>query len=250
MGIRYALFVICFATLCLAGDDIDIPLLNGHIRIVNPRFLRDNGYGSTVPELSYTLVNESGSPWKSLRLRFQILYVCKDKANSATQDEGTSLGWDSSTPVSLHKADSIIPLVGSVQGCYTDKIHVTLLSAENVYTKVDGPTGEKVDLDKEMADAEDRARRLDEDKKAEQTKRQAAEAKDAAAMAAKEKQDAAAEAKARAQREAAKLEAIRRAKLACIQIYKDTADKRVGDLTVKEEQAVRACQNLGLYSPQ
>lgn len=36
---------------------------------------------------------------------------------------------------------------------------------------------------------------------------------------------------------------------ACATIYRKTADKKVGDLTVAEEQDVRRCQNLGLYSP-
>lgn len=36
---------------------------------------------------------------------------------------------------------------------------------------------------------------------------------------------------------------------ACRQVYDKTADKKVGDLTVREEQQVRACQALGLYPP-
>jgi hypothetical protein len=36
----------------------------------------------------------------------------------------------------------------------------------------------------------------------------------------------------------------------CSAVYRNTADKKVGDLTVKEEQQVRACQALGLYPPQ
>jgi len=35
----------------------------------------------------------------------------------------------------------------------------------------------------------------------------------------------------------------------CSIAYKSTADKKVKDLTVKEEQLVRACQNLNLYHP-
>jgi hypothetical protein len=46
-------------------------------------------------------------------------------------------------------------------------------------------------------------------------------------------------------------EAAERAKIraVCLTIYKGTSDKRVGDLTVKEEQQVRACQLLSLYPP-
>ena len=36
----------------------------------------------------------------------------------------------------------------------------------------------------------------------------------------------------------------------CSEVYKNTIDKKVRDLTVREEQQVRACQALGLYPPQ
>jgi len=35
----------------------------------------------------------------------------------------------------------------------------------------------------------------------------------------------------------------------CTFIYRNTADKRIGDLTVRESQQVQACQVLGLYPP-
>ena len=42
-------------------------------------------------------------------------------------------------------------------------------------------------------------------------------------------------------------EELQRARPACHAIYLSTGDKKIADLTVKEEQAVRACQTLGLY---
>lgn len=42
----------------------------------------------------------------------------------------------------------------------------------------------------------------------------------------------------------------RNIRAACSAIYKNTADKKIRDLTVKEEQQVRNCQTLGLYPPQ
>jgi hypothetical protein len=36
----------------------------------------------------------------------------------------------------------------------------------------------------------------------------------------------------------------------CAAVYRNTADKKVSDLTVKEGQQVRACQAVGLYPPQ
>ena len=37
---------------------------------------------------------------------------------------------------------------------------------------------------------------------------------------------------------------------ACALIYKNTIDKKINDLTVREEQQVRACQALDMYPPQ
>jgi hypothetical protein len=54
----------------------------------------------------------------------------------------------------------------------------------------------------------------------------------------------------RADEEARAAEELRRVRLACSTTYQNTADKKVKDLTVKEEQQVRACQALGLYPPQ
>jgi hypothetical protein len=42
----------------------------------------------------------------------------------------------------------------------------------------------------------------------------------------------------------------RKVRAACALIYRNTADTKLRDLTVKEEQQVRACQALGLYPPQ
>jgi hypothetical protein len=41
----------------------------------------------------------------------------------------------------------------------------------------------------------------------------------------------------------------REIRASCSLIYRNTAEKKVGDLTVNEEQQVRRCQGLGLYPP-
>jgi hypothetical protein len=49
-------------------------------------------------------------------------------------------------------------------------------------------------------------------------------------------------------KEAARLRAEQKvAKEVCPPLYKETANKKIADLTVKEEQQVRACQLLGMY---
>ena len=56
-------------------------------------------------------------------------------------------------------------------------------------------------------------------------------------------------AKYRAEKEAADAEERRVLRANCTVIYQSTIDKKVKDLTVREEQQVRACQVLGLYPP-
>lgn len=56
-------------------------------------------------------------------------------------------------------------------------------------------------------------------------------------------------AKQRAEEEAKTTEERRQIRAACALIYRNTADKKVVDLTVKEEQQVRTCQALNFYPP-
>jgi hypothetical protein len=57
-------------------------------------------------------------------------------------------------------------------------------------------------------------------------------------------------AKQRAADDARATEERRKIRAACSTIYQNTADTKLKDLTVKEEQQVRTCQALGLYPPQ
>ena len=65
------------------------------------------------------------------------------------------------------------------------------------------------------------------------------------AMEAKEKKQAAERVK-KERESAARRQQIR---AICTHVYKSTSDKKVSDLTVKEDQSVRSCQSLGLYPP-
>jgi hypothetical protein len=50
------------------------------------------------------------------------------------------------------------------------------------------------------------------------------------------------------EKEAARLREEQRAKDFCHDIFKQTASKKVGDLTVAEDRAVKACDGLGYYN--
>jgi hypothetical protein len=177
----------------------------------------------------------------------------------------------------------VIPLVGKVDGCKTEIIKASLLLAENSKTRIDGVTGERIDLEKELQELKakreaEAAAQAEEEQKAfeAQARKDAPEAaaqarKDAAEAAARARKDAAEAARRKrlaaerkqkqkdadarytemkVEEDAKAAEERRKLRAACTVIYQNTVDKKVKDLTVREEQQVRECQALGLYPPQ
>ncbi len=61
--------------------------------------------------------------------------------------------------------------------------------------------------------------------------------------------DTARAAKFKAEEDDKAAEERRKVRVACAAVYQATIDKKVKDLTVREEQQVRACQVLNLYPP-
>jgi hypothetical protein len=97
-------------------------------------------------------------------------------------------------------------------------------------------------------------RRADAIQAEEKAKKDAAEAARQKKLAAERKKKQAEEnarrAETKAQQDAKEADERRRLRSACSVIYRNTADKKIKDLTVKEEQQVRTCQALGLYPPE
>jgi hypothetical protein len=107
----------------------------------------------------------------------------------------------------------------------------SLISAENLKWRIDGTTGARIDLEKQRkTEAE-------------------AQAKKDAAEAARQKRLVAEQKKKHAEQDARNAEERRKLRANCTTIYQNTIDKKVRDLTVREEEQVRACQALGLYPP-
>jgi hypothetical protein len=48
--------------------------------------------------------------------------------------------------------DTVIPLVGKVDGCTTEIIKASLVLAENQKFRIDGVTGEAIDFEKQLRD--------------------------------------------------------------------------------------------------
>ena len=251
------------ASLMLAQSSpttITIPLEDGKLGIV-AQFIRVNKYGDYVPELSFGITNETSSPWRSIQLRFDIGGICNGETRQWSVPAVIGIGHSPDRPMMKTYADTVISLVGKVDGCTTEIIRASLVAAENSTVRINGQTGERVDVELELqqikakreaeAAAEAERQRIRAEAKAkadaEEEKRLAAEAKE---EARKEALENARLTKLRAIQAAKDAEERRRIRAACSAIYRSTADRKVSDLTVKEEQQVRACQALGLYPPQ
>jgi hypothetical protein len=259
--------------------DITIPLEDGSIVVENPRLVMER-YAVAVPGLSFTLRNRTSSPWKELKLQFEIDAHCNGEAKHWSRTEDTFLGWMGDPtfqgPESLELRERgswtvreytnvmVFPQ-GRMDGCGEETITVALLQAENSRFRINGLTGERIDLQKqresearakaeqERIAAEERAEN-DRATAEEQTKKDAAQAIRQKRLAAERKrkqaEESAREAKVQAEQDAKEAEARAKIRAACNTIYRNTVDKKIKDLTVREEQQVRTCQGLGLYPPQ
>lgn len=241
------------------GEDITLPLDDGSI-VIRAQFILTNQYASYVPQLVAKIKNQTSSPWRTLKLQFDIGGLCNGEPRQWTLPVDTSLGWSGDFPFVKEYKDTMISLVGKVEGCKTEIIKASLILAENSKTRIDGVTGDRVDLEKQLRElnikheAEAAAQAEEERKAAEQqAKKDAAEAVRRKRLAAEQKRkDAELDAriaKRKEEEESKAAEERRRVRAACSGIYQNTVDKKVKDLTVGEEQQVRACQALGLYPP-
>ena len=116
------------------GDEV-IPLGDGTIVIENAQFIRGN-----VAGLTFTLTNHTSSSWINIKLLFDITYVCGAETHQRSETVNLPLGWMKDLPMKKEHADLVVPLMGKVDGCKTQSIRTTLISAKSLH-----------DLDEEVA---------------------------------------------------------------------------------------------------
>lgn len=166
-------------------------------------------------ELLIQIRNATSYPLQPLKLQFDIGGTCNNQPRQWTVPFTTSLRASAYT-------DTKVNLDGNVDECAPETIKASLVDLKK-----------QLDAINAKRDA-DLARR---ERLAAEEKRKQAEAETRYV-------------KAKAEDEAKAIEERRRIRVACSTIYHRTADKKIRDLTVREEQQVRACQALGLYPPQ
>ena len=151
-------------------------------------------------------------------------------------------------------------MIGLTGECSVRVAKGVLILAESANKKLENNDSPPVDFTSDLQalqslrDAEDKAKKLLEERE-EATSAERERQQGAAQQRAQATKDAEAARLAAAQaavdgREAARAaEEARRVRAACRTIYQSTVDKKIRDLTVGEDQQVRACQGLGLYLP-
>lgn len=222
---RHWCLLVLLTPLVLA-DEAPLLLEGGAIVVRESHFIRINQFNSYVPELSFTVVNMAKAYW-DLRLRFDIEATCGEEKRR----------WNRVITVSLKQAEkkaiteTVIPLVGTIDGCSTTSIKPSLLSAENPDLKIDFTTKERIDYKKRRDEEATKQERL------------------AAAETARQKRLEVERRRRQAETDARSAQEGRKLRVACESVYRATIDKKVRDLTVREEQQVRGCQALHLYPP-
>src|SRR5712692_3103331 len=167
----------------LHAEDITVPLDDGSI-LIRPQFIRVNQFGNYIPELSVKLKNQTSHPWRTIKLQFEIGGFCNGQARQWSVPATTSLGWAEDHPITNEYTDTVISLVDKVDGCKTEVIKARLILAENPQLRINGLTGERVDLEKQLQEIKAK-RDAEEAAQAEEERVQAE--KDAAAAARKKR---------------------------------------------------------------
>jgi hypothetical protein len=238
MSIRVLAVAALFGA-AMYGEDITIPFEGGSILIKNASYGRyDSLLDLTRSQVRFTIVNNTSDGW-DLKLQLDSLSQCDGQktvlnrtVRASLRQGGSSMVLDGDEHVG-HGKDS---------GCVLEKLNASILTAENRKLRINVATGERIDLEKQRkTEAEAQAK-----KDAAETARQK---RIAAEQKKKDAERDARIARSRAEEEAKAAEERRRVRTACSGIYQNTVDKKVKDLTVGEEQQVRACQGLGLYPP-
>jgi hypothetical protein len=216
------------------SDDITIPMNGGgSIVIRDPHFISTNQFNINEPELTFVLVNNAKEPWTSLSLHFDIGGFCKGEVRQWSFSLAVSPSTDWTNKWFKQNVES---LRLKLQGCRAELIKARIGEG------VDGVVLSTNEIEehrtkREAEEAEEKQIAAEErERKAElQAKHDAAEAAHKKRLEEEQrKKDA---------------EESRRLRATCTLLYKTTVDKKVSDLTVGEEQRVRACQSLGLYPP-
>lgn len=227
MSIRVLAVAALFGA-AMYGEDITIPLEGGNILVKNDSYSRyDSLLDLTRYQWQFTIVNNTSDGW-DLKLQLDGSAQCDGQTVFLNRIIKISLRQGASSKVAEGREQQVH---GKDGGCVISKFGASLLTAENKDLRLNLVSRERIDLNKQ--------RKVEAE----------AQAKKDAAEAARQKRLAAEQKKKNAEQDARNAEERRNLRANCTTIYQNTIDKKVRDLTVREEEQVRECQVLGLYPP-
>jgi hypothetical protein len=235
--------VVALATgILLAGDEITIPLDFGNgwqqqALTVRARLMQasltDPCLGGAAWCVAYEILEAGGMnlPGRiDVKLQFDVGGLCNKKQSQWSNQTEDRIKEEAQTTSGFRVEDT--------KGCTVDLVKVTLISAMYGARLLAHNEAPEVDFTDAL--------------KAIQSRRDVQEAPQRR-LAAERKQKEAAEAarlaKIKAVEDIKAAEDRAKTRAACSAIYQSTIDKKVKDLTVREDQQIRACQALGLYPP-
>jgi hypothetical protein len=227
MSIRVLAVAALFGA-AMYGEDITIPFEGGSILIKNASYSRyDSLLDLTRSQVRFTIVNNTSDGW-DLKLQLDGLTQCDGQTRVLSRTDKVSLR-PGGLGMVIDGAEHVSH--GKDGGCVLEQLVASILTAENKNLRINVVTGERLDLVKQRELATEAQAKQDTIEEAHQKRLAAEQRKKNAALAAQ------------------KAEEMRKLHDNCTTIYQNTVEKQVKDLTVREEQQVRACQVLGLYPP-
>lgn len=266
---RIQLIILVFAV-ALNAEEVVLPVSGGDILVSNIQLGKDQ---FNIQSLMFTLTNRTPHTWGRMEMRFDIGALCPEYKERQhyiqkqftipfSSNEGLSPSLDGRPrPKDFHvwhpgrSADA--------KGCTAEIVEVYLLSASGLsadgspqVVKVEAPPPTNFDSrlqELNVKREEEYARRVEQEEadaiaQDEADRKAAAAQKSRAAAESARRKRAAADEAARAVEERRRLsEERRRLTEVCSAVRSKTIDKKISDLTVREEEQVRACQRLGLY---
>jgi hypothetical protein len=239
------LIPVSFAQNSLNGSDISVPMAGGgEIALEGVKFIRTDQFNLNYPELTFRMINHAKGAWESQDIAFDMWGICKDgirhwsdrltvdSSRPAFSLPGATPGKSSVSsdqPFSRRYTHVVESLASGfqLQGCGTVIVRARRVS--------DLPLPDPTEDEVRAAQKELRIR--EEAVETETQKEAAREAEEERIKAEREQ---------RRLQGAADKELIRNITF-CHLVYRNTANKKISDLTVKEEQQVRACQAAELY---
>jgi hypothetical protein len=236
---RFALVATFFILTVRADDEIMIPLDFGSGSRIKALAVRTsvqgsqptNGCPSTPWCITYGIREVDGIDFEArvdVKLQFDVGGLCNKKPSQ----------WSIQTEDRFSAVTTGDFPVEDTKGCTVDLVRATLISATYGARVLAHNEAPEVDFTDAL--------------KAIQAKRDVEEARRktlAAERKQKEAVEAARLAKIRAAEDIKAAEDRAKTRAACTAIYQSTIDKKVKDLTVREDQQIRACEALGLYPP-